>query len=74
MGFYDDDLFGGSRLEDHLSWSGDEVVARITEARNLGHKSEMITCGYCGLQKNFRTTAKNGARWMAEHPCEPTQF
>lgn len=74
MDFFDEEVFNGSRLEDHLSWTDTEVEARITEARSLGQKSCLITCGWCWehevlTQKNFRTSAKNPGAWLITHKC-----
>lgn len=67
--YHDVDLYGESRMEDHLSWSDEESVARLVEARRYGKKSLVVTCGYCNTSHKFVTTSKSAGKWFRTHDC-----
>jgi len=62
-----------SRIEDHKTWSEDEVLARWDESLRFGAESETITCGYCGAARRFwlkRSKPTLAVMWFHEHQCK----
>lgn len=69
-GFHETDLENEYRLEDGLCENDAEVEARIIEAKQAGVDRPLITCGWCGSSRQFRTTQISGAiDWFRSHSC-----
>jgi len=72
-GFQVVDLVAESRIEDYLTLSEDELVARLAETRRFGDEKEVITCGYCGAKRRCRTgkcAESDAIDWFHSHDCK----
>lgn len=67
------DIVTESRVEDYLTFSEDELVARLAETRLYGDEKEVITCGYCGAKRRCRTgkcAESDAIEWFHSHDCK----
>ena len=59
------DRFDGTREEDGLTWSEDELIARYEESLS---PRPTIVCGYCRSESQSRSIGK-ARDWFHSHPC-----
>ena len=67
------DIVTESRIEDYLTWSEDELSARLRETSRFGSAQEVITCGYCSAKRRCRTgkcAESDAIDWFHSHDCK----